>query len=114
MPDYLIAFFTGGTITAAVVALQSAGYPTLSGVAALFPIVTWLSYIFIGELSGAAAVSKHSLFVLLGTLIAWTPYMATIYYLSPRIGVNKAIVVALVVFFIVAFIYVTTYNKFAL
>lgn len=114
MPEYIIAFFAGGTITAVVVALQSAGYPTLSGVAALFPIVTWLSYIFIGQLSGAQAVSQHSLFVLLGTLIAWAPYMLTIYYLSPRIGVNKTIVIALVVFFIVAFIYVTMYNKFAL
>lgn len=111
MSEYLIAFFAGGTITALVVALETSGYPTLSGVAALFPIVTWISYIFIGQLSGAGAVSRHSLFVLLGTLIAWTPYMVTIHYLSPRIGVNKAIVVAIVVFFIVAFLYVTAYNK---
>lgn len=113
MTEYLIAFLAGGAITATVVALETTGFSTLSGVAAIFPIVTWISYIFIGQANGAEAVSRHSLFVLFGTLIAWTPYMLTLYYLSPRIGVNKTIVLAILVFLVVAFLYVAVYNKFA-
>ncbi|HUY62590.1 MAG TPA: hypothetical protein VMV50_02275 [Candidatus Paceibacterota bacterium] len=112
MIDYLFAFVAGGAITAAVTALELTGYPTLSAIAALFPVVTWLSYIFIGHLDGAAAVSRHAHFVMLGTIFAWMPYMFIIYYYSPRIGVVRSIVFGIIVFLVLAFLFATVYNKY--
>ena len=112
MIDYVYAFFAGGAITAAVTALELTGHPTLSAMAALFPVVTWLSYLFIGHLDGAAAVSRHALFVMLGTIVAWMPYMFIIYYYSTRIGVARSIVFGIIVFLVLAFLFATVYNKF--
>ena len=113
MVEYFLAFFAGGAITMAVTALELSGFPTLSGVAALFPVVTWLSYLFIGQVSGATAVSRHAHFVMLGTIIAWMPYMFIIYYFAPRIGVTRSIMFGVVVFIVLAFIFAAVYNKLA-
>ena len=108
---YAFSFVVGGAITVLITYFEVAGFPLLSRLAALFPIFTWLSYIFIGELSGPDAVSKHSLFVLLGTIVAWIPYMLVIYLLAPKIGSLKAIIVGLVVFIVLATIFVLLYKK---
>ena len=50
--EYIFAFFVGGAITVLVTYFEASGFPLLSRLAALFPIFTWLSYIFIGNLSG--------------------------------------------------------------
>ncbi|OGI15567.1 MAG: hypothetical protein A2Z52_02430, partial [Candidatus Moranbacteria bacterium RBG_19FT_COMBO_42_6] len=86
MAEYIFAFLIGGTITVAITYFEASGWPTLSRLAALFPVFTWLSYLFIGKLAGPESVSKHALFVLLGTIVAWLPYMLVIYYFSPKIG----------------------------
>jgi len=41
----------------------------MSRLAALFPVFTWLSYLFIGRSQGGEAVSSQALFVLLGRLL---------------------------------------------
>lgn len=111
MIQYLFAFLAGGTFTLLVTAFQISGLPTLSRIAALFPVVTWLSYLFIGNLDGAQAVSEHARFVMIGTLVAWMPYMFIIYYFSPRIGVTRAIVFGIVVFLLLAFAFAAVYNR---
>lgn len=107
---YIFTFILGGLITTLIVYFEASGFPLLPRLAALFPVFTWLSYLFIGKLAGAQEVSKHSLFVLLGTVVAWMPYMLTIYFLAPRIGSTKAIILAIAVFLVLAFIFVKFYK----
>lgn len=107
---YIFSFILGGLITTAIVYFEASGFSLLSRLAALFPVFTWLSYFFIGKLAGAQEVSRHSLFVLLGTMVAWVPYMLTIYFLAPKIGSTKAILLAIVVFLVMAFIFVKFYK----
>lgn len=106
MNQYLIVFIAGGVVSAAVTYFENTGWPIVSRLAALFPVATWVSYLFIGHMSGAKAVSKHSLFVLLGTIFAWLPYMFVIYYFSEKIGVNKAIALGIGVFILMALIFI--------
>lgn len=106
MLGYIFSFIIGGTVTVAIVYFEASGMPLLSRLAALFPIFTWLSYLFIGKLSGPQAVSRHSLFVLLGTLVCWVPYMFVIYWLSPKIGSFKAIAAGIVIFLILALLFI--------
>ena len=108
--EYIFAFLVGGTLTVLITYFEASGSPFLSRLAALVPIFTWLSYLFIGKLSGASAVSKHSLFVLLGTIVAWIPYMFIIYYFAPKIGSSKAIVLGLIVFTVLATLFVKFYK----
>ncbi|MFA6365472.1 MAG: hypothetical protein WCW78_03665 [Candidatus Paceibacterota bacterium] len=108
--EYIFAFLVGGALTALITYFEASGFPLLSRLAALFPIFTWLSYLFIGKLSGAEAVSKHALFVLLGTIVSWLPYMLVIYYFAPKIGSDKAILLGLAVFVVLALIFIKFYK----
>lgn len=110
MYAYLFSFLIGGTITTMIIYFEASGFPLISRLAALFPIFTWLSYLFIGHISGPQEVSRHSLFVLLGTLFCWAPYMLLIYFLAPRIGSLRAILAALTVFIILALIFIRIYK----
>jgi uncharacterized membrane protein (GlpM family) len=112
MKNMLIYFFTGGIFTVLIVWLEQSGYRLLSGLATLMPVFTLVSYIFIGETEGGKAVSKHSMFVLVGTLISWVPYMLVISYLAPKIGSPKAIVAGLTVFFVLASAFVFVVGRF--
>lgn len=110
MSEYIFAFFAGGAITVAITYFEASGYPLLSRLAALFPVFTWLSYLFIGRIAGPDAVSKNALFVLWGTIFAWLPYMFVIYYFAPRIGSTRAVALALAVFIILAIIFIKIYK----
>ena len=110
MTEYIIAFIVGGFITAAITYLETSGFSLLSRLAALFPVFTWISYLFIGRISGAEAVSRHSLFVLLGTIVAWIPYMIVIHFFAPRIGSTRAIILAIAVFLVLAVIFIRFYR----
>lgn len=112
--DALIYFFVGGTFTAAIVLLEEHGFRLLSGFAALIPIFTLISYIFIGISKGGYAVSQHSKFVLLGTIISWVPYMLAVAYLSPKMGPQKAIGIGLLAFFVLALIFLAIVFKYDL
>jgi uncharacterized membrane protein (GlpM family) len=109
MAEYIFAFLVGGAITAAITYFEASGWPLVSRLAALFPIFTWLSYLFIGKIAGSEAVSRHALFVLLGTIVAWLPYMFVIYYFSPRIGSTPAIMLGLTVFTVLAIAFTLMY-----
>jgi uncharacterized membrane protein (GlpM family) len=110
--NLIIYFVTGGLITTIIVVLEGIGQRTLSELATLIPVFTLVAYFFIGQTKGGQAVGQHAKFVLVGTLISWVPYMLAVAYLAPRIGPNKAILVGLAVFFLLAFIYITVANHF--
>lgn len=108
---YLLYFLTGGIVTTAIIALEESGMPLLSRLAALFPVFTWIAYFFIGQFGTAQQVSDHARFVLIGTIISWIPYMASIIYLAPKIGVHKAIIVSIIIFISIALIFLHFYTK---
>jgi len=110
----LLNFVVGGTVTAVIVGFEESGHRILSGLAALVPVFTLVSYFFIGANGNALAVSQHSKFVLIGTLVSWIPYMAAVAILVPRLGTNKGIGLALVLFLVLAGTYVGIVDKFGL
>jgi uncharacterized membrane protein (GlpM family) len=112
MKSIIIYFLTGGIVTVLIVLLEKSGYRLLSGLATLMPVFTLVSYIFIGESQGGVAVSKHSQFVLIGTLVTWVPYMIVIGYLSPKIGAYKAIAIGMGVFTLLALLFVFIVGKY--
>ncbi len=116
MKNLVIYFITGGLFTTLIVFLEESGLRLWSGLAALIPVFTLVSYVFIGHSQGGLAVSEHAKFVLWGTIVSWIPYMITVIYLAPKIGPNKAIAVGIIVFFILAAVFVavtTHYNLFS-
>ena len=112
--DLLLYFFVGGTFTALIVALEQSGLRLWSGFATLMPVFTLVSYLFIGSSNGGLAVSQHAMFVLVGTLVSWVPYMLTVAYLSPTMDPNKAIATGLLVFFIMAAVYLLVVEHYKL
>lgn len=114
MKNIIIYFLTGGIFTTLIVLLEENGNRTWSGFVTLMPVFTLVSYFFIGQSSGGVAVSKHSMFVLVGTLVSWVPYMLAVAILSPHMPVNKAIGIGLIVFFVLAGAYLIVVNHFKL
>lgn len=103
--SYLLYFLTGGIFTVIIVAAEESGYRMLSGFATLMPVFTLVAYTLIGETSGPKAVGQNAWFVLIGTLIAWVPYMIIVAVLAPRYGSRIAIGAGLLGFFILAALY---------
>ncbi len=98
-----------------IVLLEENKSRLLSGFATLMPVFTLVSYIFIGaSKNGGIAVSQHSKFVLVGTIISWIPYMLVISWLSPSIGAQKAIAWGLAVFFVLAAAFLFVVGKYNL
>ena len=113
--NIFFSFIVGGIVTALIVILEKSGLRTFSGIAALMPVFTLVSYFFIGlSTQNSLAVSQHSKFVLAGTIIAWCPYMIVIILAAPKLGTNKAIGVALLVFFILATCFVLVVERYKL
>ncbi|MFA6227797.1 MAG: GlpM family protein [Patescibacteria group bacterium] len=112
--NLLIYFITGGLFTTLIVVLEESNHRLLSGLATLIPVFTLVAYIFIGESKGGAAVGQHAWFVLVGTIVSWIPYMLAVAYLSPKIGAHRAIISGLVIFFILALLYIAVVSRFKL
>jgi len=112
MLEYIFAFIVGGLITTLIIVFENSNHPTLSRLATLFPVFTWLSYLFIGKFHGAREVVSHSKFVLWGTIFCWLPYMLVIIYFSPKIGPTKAIILAVTAFIILAIFYIYAVKSF--
>ena len=107
----IIAFVVGGTVTALISALEISGYRIWSGLAALVPVFTLVSYIIIGLSKDGQAVSQHAKFVLTGTILTWIPYMLAIILLAPRIGPIRAVEIGLGIFFALAGVFVVGVEK---
>lgn len=110
--NLIIYFVAGGLFTTIIVALEESGQRTLSGLATLIPVFTLIAYFFIGQTQGGEAVGQHAKFVLAGTLVSWVPYMLAVAYLSPSIGPHKAILTGLIIFFVLALVYIAAVNRF--
>ena len=108
---YFFYFVVGGMITTIIVGFEQSGFTLISRIAALFPVFTWIAYLFIGSSGTAQQVSEHAKFVLLGTMVSWIPYMLAIIYLTPKIGVNKSILIAIGIFLVISLIYSYVYFK---
>ena len=107
MLNMLIYFLVGGSVTVSVILLEESGLRFLSGFAAIMPIFTLVAYLFLGIHQGGAALSQNAKVVLVGSLVAWVPYMLTIIYLAPHMNTTKAIGTAFAVFilFVVPFLF---------
>jgi len=108
---YLLYFITGGVITTIIVGFEESGLTMISRIAALFPVFTWIAYLFIGNSGTAQQISEHAKFVLIGTILSWIPYMLAIIILTPKIGVNKSILIGIGIFLIISIIYTYFYFK---
>jgi len=106
--EYLLYFVAGGSIVSLVVYLAKQGHPFLSGIALVFPSVTMLSFYFIGRASGSAAVVESAKSALFATFIVWVPYVLVIVYLTPRLGVNSALAGGVIVFLVLALLWIYT------
>jgi uncharacterized membrane protein (GlpM family) len=107
-------FAVGGTITALIVGFEESKMKTLSGIAALMPVFTLVSYFIMGASQDAKAISEHAKFVLWGTIIAWIPYMTAIAIYAPKLGTNKSILLGMAIFFACASVYVFAAERFHL
>lgn len=105
MLNILIYFFAGGIVTTAIVLLEESGLRILSEFATLMPVFTVIAYLFIGESQGGVALSDHAKLVLVGTLVAWVPYMLVVIWLAPHWGTYKSIGSGLAVFFVLVIIF---------
>lgn len=108
----LIYFIAGGATVTAAVLLSEVGSPILSGLAILFPGITVISYYFIGKSMGVTAASASINSTVVSSIIVWLPYMITLAYLTPKIGVNKAILYSIAVFLIIGVVWVYVNNKY--
>ena len=114
MGNIIIYFITGGLFTTLIVILEQSGFRLLSGLMALIPVFTLVSYIFIGQSEGGLAVTQHAKFVLWGTIFSWIPYMIAVVYLAPKIGPTKAIIAGMVIFFVLATIFTLVVNRYGI
>lgn len=112
MFNILIYFLTGGVVTTAIVLLEESGFRILSGLATLMPVFTLIAYLFIGQTSGGVELSNHAKLVLVGTLVAWVPYMLVVIWLAPHWSTYKAVGAGLAVFFILALIFLLLTQHF--
>jgi uncharacterized membrane protein (GlpM family) len=112
MLNILIYFVTGGVVTTAIVLLEESGYRLLSGLATLMPVFTLIAYFFVGESRGGRALSQHAELVLVGTLVAWVPYMVTVIVLAPQYSTYKSIGAGLLVFFVCATAFLLLTDRF--
>jgi uncharacterized membrane protein (GlpM family) len=106
--EYLLYFVAGGSIVSLVVYLAKQGHPFLSGIALVFPSVTMLSFYFIGRTTGSAAVVESAKSALFATFIVWVPYVLVIVYLTPRLGVNTALAGGVIIFMVLALLWIYT------
>jgi uncharacterized membrane protein (GlpM family) len=114
MKNIIIYFLTGGIVTTLIVVLEESNFRILSGLATLVPIFTLVAYLFIGASKGGLAVSQHATMVLTGTLVSWVPYMLTVIILAPRYGTLKAVIWGMLIFFVLALIYLLIVNHYHL
>lgn len=94
-------FLVGGAVVTAISVLAERGHPLLAGVVTLFPSITVVSFYFIGRSVGNEAVASTAKSCLI-SLSVWIPYVLTVIWLSPRTGTNKALLIGVFLFIILA------------
>lgn len=112
MFNILIYFVAGGVVTTVIVLLEQSGLRLLSGLATLMPVFTLIAYLFIGESRGGMELSDHAKLVLVGTLVAWVPYMLVVIWLAPHWSTYRAVGAGLATFFVLAIIFLLLTQHF--
>lgn len=110
----VLYFIAGGMLVTAAVLFAEIGNPFLSGIALMFPSITAVSYYFIGKSVGSAGAATSIKSTIASAFIVWLPYMLTLSYLTPRMGVNKALVFSIAVFLIIGSIWLFINKKYGL
>lgn len=114
LKEYFIYFMTGGIVTTIIVVAENSGNRLLSGFATLIPVFTLVAYFLIGSTKGGQAVANHAWLVVIGTIVSWVPYMIVVALLAPKIGPQKAIIVGLGIFFLLAAVYLSIVGRYGL
>ena len=114
MAEYGFFFLVGGAYTCLIVALQRSNHELVSAFATLVPVFTVVAYLFLGLSADTlgAAIARHAWTVLVGTLVAWAPYMVVVATLAPRVGGAKAVPAGLAVFTVLALAYVAVVKRY--
>ncbi len=112
--NILLYFIVGGSAVTAAVLLAEAGNPFLSALAILFPGTSLVSYYFIGKIVGAEAVAISVKSTIVSAFIVWMPYLITLMYLTPRLGIERALIVGVIVFLVMGAAWTFLNNKYGL
>jgi uncharacterized membrane protein (GlpM family) len=108
MVEYILSFIIGGLLTTIIVYCEVNGFPLISRIAALFPLFTWLSYLFIGSLTNSARVVNHTLFV--GNHFCMDSLYAFYLFFAQMLGSTKAIIGAIIIFLVLSTIFSAIYK----
>lgn len=114
MDLYSIAlyFLAGGLTVSAGVLLANSGNSLLSGLALMFPSVTVVSYYFIGKSMGSDVAITSMKSTIASALITWLPYMLVLLYLTPKMGLNKALFFGILTFLIIGAVWISINSKY--
>ena len=105
-------FLAGGLTVCGGVLLANSGNPMLSGLALMFPSVTVVSYYFISKSVSSEVVTASMKSTIASALIAWLPYMLVMLYLTPKMGLNKAMFFGILTFLIIGAVWITVNSKY--
>ena len=114
MDPYSIAlyFLAGGLTVSAGILLANSGNSLLSGLALMFPSVTAVSFYFIGKSMSSEVATASMKSTLASAFIAWLPYMLVLLYLTPKLGLNKAMFFGISTFLIIGAAWIFINGKY--
>ena len=108
----MLYFLAGGLTVSAGVLLANSGNSSLSGLALMFPSVTAVSLYFIGKSMGSQVATASIKSTIATAIIAWLPYMLVMLYLTPKMGLNKAMFFGILTFLIIGAVWITVNSKY--
>lgn len=97
--ELLLRFVVGGGLIVLVTLLAKTRYPMLAGIFMLFPVVTLVSYYFVGQSMSVAQlqqVTKFSIYALSTTFI----FLVTLYHAQKKYSLNAALGAATTMWFV--------------
>ena len=108
----VLYFLAGGLTVSGGVLLANSGNSMLSGLALMFPSVTAVSFYFIGKSTGSEIAAASIKSTIAGALIAWLPYMLVMLYLTPKMGLNKAMFFGIITYLIIGAVWISINGKY--
>lgn len=106
MIKYLLYFLVGGSVITFSALLAEMGYPFLGGLLMVLPNISLVGFYFINKIAGGSAVLIAVKSSLLGTIFVWPLYMISLLYFIPKYGVNRALLLGLMVSLVFAIVFV--------
>jgi len=108
----VLYFLAGGLTVSAGILLASSGNSLLSGIALMFPSVTAVSFYFIGKSVSPEVTTASIKSTIASAFIAWLPYMLVLLYLTPKMGLNKAMFFGISTFLIIGAAWISINSKY--